>query len=133
MELVTSGAVVHEGDAELERQLGRVVARPLPEGSSVTSGTGETIVAATTAMLVVHCAQTAIPRAPSNKMWRSSGVSSRLALAQPRPVASVPNSLRPPRPAAIWYANAGEWTVSVIETVSGVTSVRLTPPTQSVG
>ena len=59
MQLVTSGALVHDGDAELARQVGRVVAKQRPKGWSVESGTGEPIVAAQAAMLAVHWAMTA--------------------------------------------------------------------------
>jgi hypothetical protein len=59
MQLVTSGALVHDGDVELARQVGRVVAKQQPKGWSVESGTGEPIVAAQAAMLAVHHAMTA--------------------------------------------------------------------------
>lgn len=68
MQLVTSAAHIHDGDAELARQLGRVVARPTPKGWSVTSGSGEPIVAAQAAMLAVQRALTA-PRPTSRRVY----------------------------------------------------------------
>jgi hypothetical protein len=59
MQLVTSGALVHDGDCELARQVGRVVAKQRPKGWAIESGTGEPIVAAQAAMLAVHWAMTA--------------------------------------------------------------------------
>ena len=67
MQLVTSRALVHDGDAELGRQIGRVVARPTPKGWAVTSGSGESIAAAQAAMLAVQRAITA-PRPPSRRV-----------------------------------------------------------------
>jgi hypothetical protein len=42
---LTSGALVHDGDPGLARQMARVVARPLPGGWWVASGSDEPIVA----------------------------------------------------------------------------------------
>ena len=67
MQLVTSGALVHDGDAELARQMARVVARPLPRGWSIASGTDEPIVAVQAAMLAVQRAMTA-PRPVSRRV-----------------------------------------------------------------
>jgi hypothetical protein len=67
MQLVTSGSLVHDGDGELARQMARVVARPMPKGWAVTSGSGEPIVAAQAAMLAVHRAMTA-PRPASGRV-----------------------------------------------------------------
>lgn len=46
MQLVTSRMHVHDGDEELGRQMGRVVAKPTPKSWSVASGSGEPIMAA---------------------------------------------------------------------------------------
>jgi phage terminase large subunit-like protein len=67
MQLVTSRALVHDGDAELSRQIGRVVARPTPKGWAIASSTGESIVAAQAAMLAVQRALTA-PAPPSRRV-----------------------------------------------------------------
>jgi hypothetical protein len=67
MERVTSRALVHDGDAELSHQIGRVAARPWPKGWAIDSSTGETIVAAQAAMLAIHRAMTA-PRPPSRRV-----------------------------------------------------------------
>ena len=56
--LVTSGALDHDGDRELARQVARVVAKQRPKGWAIESGTGEPIVAAQAAMLAVHWAMT---------------------------------------------------------------------------
>ena len=58
MQLVTSGALVHDGDLELARQVARVVAKQRPKGWAIESGTGEPIVATQAAMLAVHWAMT---------------------------------------------------------------------------
>jgi len=70
MQQVTARTLVQDGDPELGRQMGRVVARMAPRGWSVTSGTGEPVVGATAAMLAVQRALTA-PKAP---VYRTSGV-----------------------------------------------------------
>jgi hypothetical protein len=68
MQLVTGGVLLHDGDAELARQLGNVVAKPMPKGwKPEPIDPDEPIVAARAAMLAVHRAYTA-PR------WKSSPV-----------------------------------------------------------
>ena len=56
MQQVTSRALVHDGDLELERQIARLVAKQRPLGWAIESGTGEPIVAAQAAMLAVQWA-----------------------------------------------------------------------------
>ena len=68
MQLVTSGNLAHDGDAELERQVARVVAKQRPKGWAIESGTGEPIVAAQAAMLAVHWAMTS--QAPVSRRVR---------------------------------------------------------------
>jgi hypothetical protein len=68
MQLVTSNALVHDGDPELERQVARVVAKERPKGWAIGSGTGEPIVAAQAAMLAVHWAMTS--EAPRSRRVR---------------------------------------------------------------
>lgn len=58
MQVVTSGALVHDGDRELERQVARVAATQRPTGWAIESGTCEPIVATHAAMLAVHWAMT---------------------------------------------------------------------------
>ena len=58
MQLVTPGALVHDGDHELTHQVARIVAKQRPKGWAIESGTGEPIVAAQAAMLAVHWAMT---------------------------------------------------------------------------
>ncbi|CAN5671046.1 terminase large subunit [soil metagenome] len=67
MQQVTSEALVHDGDPELARQMGGVVAKPLPKGWSIASGSDETIVAVQAAMLAVQRAMTA-PRPASRRV-----------------------------------------------------------------
>lgn len=67
MQQVTAGALVHDGAAELGQQIGRVAARATPKGWAISSGTGESIVAAQAAMLAVQRALTA-PRPPSRRV-----------------------------------------------------------------
>lgn len=60
MQLVASGVLLHDGDAELARQLGNVVAKPMPKGwKPEPIDPDEPIVAARAAMLAVHRAYTA--------------------------------------------------------------------------
>lgn len=54
MERVVGAALVHDGDGELARQMGRLVAKQRPKGWALESGTGETVVAAHAAILAVH-------------------------------------------------------------------------------
>jgi phage terminase large subunit-like protein len=73
MSLVTSRALVHDGDPELAAQVRHVRARPAPKGwaidAAVDARTNQPrpIVAAQAAMLAVHRAMTA-PRPPSRVM-----------------------------------------------------------------
>jgi phage terminase large subunit-like protein len=73
MSLVTSRLLVHDGDPELEAQMGNVLARPAPKGwaieAAIDTRTNQPrrIVAAQAAMLAVHRAMTA-PRAPSRAL-----------------------------------------------------------------
>ena len=73
MGLVTSRALVHDGDAQLAAQIGNVLARPAAKGwaieAAVDARTHQTrrIVAAQAAMLAVHRAMTAT-RPPSRAM-----------------------------------------------------------------
>ena len=68
MQLVTSNALVDDGDLELERQIGRVVAKQRPKGWAIESGSGEPIVAAQAAILAVHTAMTS--EAPESQRAR---------------------------------------------------------------
>lgn len=63
MQLVTSRGLVHDGNAELARQMARLAARPTPKGWAIGSGTGEAIVAAQAALLAIQRAITA-PQPP---------------------------------------------------------------------
>jgi len=73
MGLVTSRALIHDGDIELAAQIRNVLARPAPKGwaidAAVDARTHQTrrIVGAQAAMLAVHRAMTA-PRPPSRAM-----------------------------------------------------------------
>lgn len=73
MTLVTSQALVHDGDPELAAQVGNVLARPAPKGWAIEAAVDlrtnqrRRIVAAQAAMLGVHRAMTA-PRPPSRTM-----------------------------------------------------------------
>lgn len=68
MQLVAGGLLLHDGDAELARQLGNVVAKPMPKGwKPEPIDPEQPIVAARSAMLAVHRAYTA-PR------WKPSPV-----------------------------------------------------------
>jgi hypothetical protein len=53
---VSSGSLVHDGDPETARQMGRVVAKPRPRGWAIDSADGRPIVAAHAAMLAVQWA-----------------------------------------------------------------------------
>lgn len=60
LDLVSAGVLVHDGDAELARQLGNVVAKPMPKGwKPEPIDPDAPIVAARAAMLAVHRAYTA--------------------------------------------------------------------------
>ena len=66
MQLVAGGVLLHDGDAELARQLGNVVAKPMPKGwKPEPIDPDQPIVAARAAMLAVHRAQTAPRWKPS--------------------------------------------------------------------
>lgn len=69
MELVVNRRLVHDGDAELARQVGNVVAKAAPKGWILQppSGSRRRIVAARAAMIAVHRAVNA-PRPPSRAM-----------------------------------------------------------------
>jgi hypothetical protein len=81
MQLVTSAALVHDGDRELGRQVARVVAKQRPKSWAIESGTGEPIVASQAAMLAVHWAMTS--EAPRSHRVQGEAVAAPVAARGP--------------------------------------------------
>ena len=67
MRLVTARELAHDGDPELARQMGYVVAKPAPKGWSVDWMAGKPVVTAQAAMLAVYLAENEY-KPPSRRM-----------------------------------------------------------------